>query len=67
MGLKGLFHKYSNLGDTKKDYVAIDFLKIIQEYVLLGFFSTPEEILSVVDYMSQRFLQEIELEKQWII
>lgn len=47
--------------------MAIDFLKIIQEYVLLGFFSTPEEIQSVVDYMSQRFLVEIELEKQWII
>jgi hypothetical protein len=61
--LKNLFQKYSHLGDNKKEYLAIDFLKIIQEYILLGFFSSPEEILQVVDYISQRFLQEIEVEK----
>ena len=37
--LKDLFKKYSSLLDSKKDSVAIDFLKIVQEYVLLNFFS----------------------------
>ena len=42
--LKQLFHKYSVYGDTKKDYIVIDFFKIIQEGVLLNFFATQQEI-----------------------
>jgi len=42
--LQGLFQKYISYGEMKKDYLAIDFLKIVQECVLLNFFTTHEEV-----------------------
>lgn len=61
--LKGLFQKHSVFGDIKKDYIAIDFFKIAQEYVLLNFFTTKEELESLIDYVGRKFIAEIELEK----
>lgn len=49
--LKPLFHKFTYYADLKKDYMVIDFLKILQEYVLLEMFSTQEEVLGLVNYM----------------
>jgi hypothetical protein len=54
--LKPLFQKYSYYADLKKDYMVIDFLKILQEYVLLDMFSTQEEVTALVAYMHQKFL-----------
>ena len=42
--MKDLFSKYFAYGDSKKDYIRIDFLKILQEEVLLGFFETETEL-----------------------
>jgi hypothetical protein len=38
--LKYLFQKYAGYGDLKKDYMVSDFLKILQEYVMLNFFTS---------------------------
>lgn len=49
--LKSLFQKYSYYADLKKDYMVIDFLKILQEYVMLDIFTTQEELTSLINYM----------------
>lgn len=38
--LKLLFQKYSWYADLKKDYLVFDFLKIVQEYVMLDLFTS---------------------------
>lgn len=43
--LKMLFQKYSGYADLKKDYMVIDFLKIVQEYVMLDLFSSKEDLV----------------------
>jgi hypothetical protein len=62
--LKPLFQKYSYLADLKKDFLAVEFLKIVQEYVLLDMYTSEEELLALINYMHTKFLQEVELEKQ---
>lgn len=57
--LKALFQKYSYYADTKKDYMVVDFLKIVQEYVLLDLFTSQEEILALINYMHQKFVAEV--------
>lgn len=37
--LKPLFQKYSWYADLKKDYMVSEFLKIVQEYVMLDLFT----------------------------
>lgn len=64
--LKNLFQKYTGLGDLKENYNAIDFFKIVQEYVMLNFFTSKEELSSLINYVHSKFLQEIEQEKQWL-
>ncbi len=49
--LKFLFQKYAGYGDLKKDYMVIDFLKIVQEYVMLNFFSSEEDLNSLITYV----------------
>lgn len=61
--LKTLFQKISLKGDFSKELIAIDFLKIIQEMVLLNLFPTQEEIQSILGYVGRKFLHEINLEK----
>lgn len=39
--------------------MVIDFLKIVQEYVMLNFFSTEEDFKSLIDYIQQKFLIEV--------
>lgn len=61
--LKHLFQKYSFYGDIKhKNYMVVDFMKIVQEYVLLNLFTSQEEILSLISYMHQKFVNEIQIE-----
>ena len=64
--LETLFQKYSSYADHKKDYLVSDFLKIVQECVMLNFFSTQEELKAIIDYFHTKFMQEIEIEKLWI-
>lgn len=45
--------------------MVVDFLKIVQEYVMLGVFSTQEDLLSLVAYMHQKFVNEVQLEAHW--
>ncbi len=45
--------------------MVIDFLKIVQEYVMLNFFSSQEDLTSLISYIHQKFIQEIQLEAQW--
>jgi hypothetical protein len=40
----------------KKDYLAVEFLKIVQEYVLLDMYTSQEELLSLINYMHTKFL-----------
>jgi len=49
--LKPLFQKYSYLADLKKDFLAVEFLKIVQEYVLLDMYTSEEELLALINYM----------------
>ena len=65
--LKFLFQKYAGYGDLKKDYMVIDFLKIVQEYVMLNFFSSQEDFSSLIAYIYSKFLQEIQIETQWLV
>jgi hypothetical protein len=65
--LKGLFQKYSYYADAKKDYIVVDFLRIVQEYVMLDIFTTQDEIVSLINYMHQKFVGEIQLEAAHIL
>lgn len=49
--LNTIFQKYSGYGETKKDYIVIDFFKIIQEGVLLNFFASHADIQSLMSYV----------------
>lgn len=49
--LKPLFQKYSYLADLKKDFLAVEFFKIVQEYVLLDMYTSEEELLALINYM----------------
>jgi len=42
--------------------MVIDFLKIVQEYVMLDLFTSQEELVSLVNYMHQKFIAEIQFE-----
>jgi hypothetical protein len=42
--------------------MVIDFLKIVQEYVMLNFFSTEDDFKSLIDYILQKLLVEIQIE-----
>jgi len=42
--------------------MVVDFLKIVQEYVLLDLFTTQEEILALINYMHQKFVAEVQIE-----
>ena len=42
--------------------MVVDFLKIVQEYVLLDLFTSHEEILTLINYMHQKFVAEVHLE-----
>jgi hypothetical protein len=41
----------------------IDFMKIVQEYCMLDFFTTKEEISSLIEYIGRKFVSEIDLER----
>ena len=62
-----LFQKYSGYADLKKEYMVIDFLKIVQEYVMLNLFSSKEDLVQLINYMHQKFIIEVQLESQWLI
>ena len=47
----------------KKDYIYIEFLKVAHEAVLLGMFSSLEEVLQLTQFLTYKFLNEIEGEK----
>lgn len=47
----------------KKDYIYIEFLKVAQEAVLLGMFQSLEEVLQLTQFLSYKFINEIEGEK----
>ena len=64
--LKFLFQKYAGYGDIKKDYMVIDFLKIVQEYVMLNFFSSQDDFKGLISYIHSKFLQEVQVEQQWL-
>jgi hypothetical protein len=64
--LKFLFQKYAGYGDIKKDYMVIDFLKIVQEYVMLNFFSSQDDFKGLISYIHQKYLQEVQVEQQWL-
>lgn len=61
--LKGLFQKYSWYADLKKDYLVIDFLKIVQEYVMLDLFTSQDELVALINFMHQKFIAEIQIEQ----
>jgi hypothetical protein len=46
-----LFQKYAGYGELKKDYMVIDFLKIVQEYLMLNFFSSKDDLTSLIGYI----------------
>jgi hypothetical protein len=60
--LKFLFQKYAGYSDLKKDYMVIDFLKIVQEYAMLNFFSSEEDFKQLICYIYSKFVQEIQIE-----
>ena len=60
--LKFLFQKYAGYGDLKKEYMVIDFLKIVQEYVMLNFFSSQDDFKQLINYIHQKYLIEIKIE-----
>ena len=47
----------------KKDYIYIEFLKVAHEAVLLGMFQSLEEVLQLTQFLTYKFLNEIENEK----
>lgn len=61
-----MFEKFVGYGELKKDYLAIDFLKIVQECILLNFFTTSETISNLSQYALTKFTNEIEIEKKWM-
>lgn len=65
--MKTLFQKFSGYGEVKKDYLAIDFFKIVQEYSMLDLFNSKEEVQTLIDYVGKKFIAEIELERQWLL
>ena len=48
----------------KKDYIYIEFLKVAQEAVLLGMFQSLDEVLKLTQFLSYKFINEVENEKK---
>jgi hypothetical protein len=62
--LKSIFQKISShKGDFRHDLIAIEFLKIAQEMVLLDLFPSKEEFQSILGYAARKFVHEIGVER----
>ena len=46
--------------------MVIEFLKIVQEYVMLNFFSSQDDFKGLISYIHQKYLQEVQVEQLWL-